>query len=209
MQLKQQCLFVLLSLGIVTCGQAAEMDAVGWLDKDDNWPEKKQRLQTFGEQFDTAIELYDFLESSANGGEQLDWQDMGEPAYDWSGIYTRTGGGLSFDPDIRASETTAQLTATGAAARQVKIDRINETGGEYDPISDCRPPGFPRWATEPFLHEFIVTPDQTWLINEMVNDIRRVYTDGSEHADHSHHLPVERPIPARHTAGLFRPGGNR
>ena len=54
-------------------------------------------------------------------------------------------------------------------------------GGEYDPISDCRPPGHPRWATEPFLHEFIVTPDQTLLINEMVNDIRRVYTDGRDH----------------------------
>ena len=55
------------------------------------------------------------------------------------------------------------------------------TGGEYDPISDCRPPGTPRWFTEPFLHEFIVTPKQTWLINEMVNDVRRVYTDGRDH----------------------------
>ena len=26
-----------------------------------------------------------------------------------------------------------------------------------------------------------MTPDQTWLINEMVNDVRRVYTDGREH----------------------------
>lgn len=154
---------------------------VGWLDKNEDWPANKARLQAFGEQFDSAIELYRFLERQAGGGDTLRWQDMAKPEYDWSGIYTRTGGGLSFDPDIRASETTAQLTEAGARARQEKIELLRTTGGEYDPISDCRPPGFPRWATEPFLHEFIVTPDQTWLINEMVNDIRRVYTDGSEH----------------------------
>ena len=26
-----------------------------------------------------------------------------------------------------------------------------------------------------------MTPGQTWLINEMVNDVRRVYNDGREH----------------------------
>lgn len=155
--------------------------ATTWLDKDDNWPANKAVLQQYGEQFSSSWDLYQALEQAADGGEDLEWNDMGKAAYDWSGIFTRTGGGLSFDPDIRGSETTAQLTQAGAAARQRKIDQINATGGEYDPISDCRPPGFPRWATEPFLHEFIVTPEQTWLVNEMVNDVRRVYTDGREH----------------------------
>ncbi len=58
---------------------------------------------------------------------------------------------------------------------------MKATGGEYDPISDCRPPGTPRWFTEPFLHEFMIAPQQTLLINEMVNDVRRVYTDGRDH----------------------------
>jgi hypothetical protein len=165
----------------LTAPAVLAQDYIGWLDKDADWAASKARLQAFGEQFDSALSMYDFLYRQARGGDSLTWEQMQQPAYDWRGIYTRTGGGLSFDPDIRANETTAQLTPEGAAARQTKIDRILETGGEYDPISDCRPPGFPRWATEPFLHEFIVTPDQTWLINEMVNDIRRVYTDGSAH----------------------------
>lgn len=152
-----------------------------WLPKDANWQEHKATLQSFGEGFATAWDLYLHLQEAASGGERLNQDHMKEPEYDWSGIFTRTGGGLSFDPDIRADATSAKLTADGAAARQRKIDAMASTGGEYDPISDCRPPGFPRWATEPFLHEFIVTPDQTWLINEMVNDVRRVYTDGSEH----------------------------
>jgi hypothetical protein len=157
-------------------------ESIGWLARDaGSWQTSKGRLQALGERFDSAWDLYQFLEEQAGGGERLSWEDMAKPEYDWSGIYTRTGGGLSFDPDIRANETTAQLTPAGAAARQRKIEQLATTGGEYDPISDCRPPGFPRWATEPFLKEYIVTPDQTWLINEMVNDVRRIYTDGRGH----------------------------
>jgi hypothetical protein len=48
----------------------------------------------------------------------------------------------------------------------------------------------PRWLTEPFLREFVVTPDQTWLINEMVNDVRRVYTDGRLHVAEEDRLPI-------------------
>lgn len=159
-------------------------DHVGWLDRGEDkeaWAASKAQLQAFGEQFDDADALYAFLKEQANGGITLTWEDMKKPEYDWSGIFTRTGGGLSFDPDIRADDISAVLTEAGADVRQAKIDQIAATGGEYDPISDCRPPGFPRWATEPFLHEFIVTPEQTWLVNEMVNDVRRVYTDGREH----------------------------
>ena len=163
---------------------ALAQEYVGWLEYGDGgeqWQDNKARLQEFGEQFDSSWEMYQYLERQAGGGDDLDWEDMASPEFDWSGIYTRARGGLSFDPDIPPDQTTAQLTEQGAAARQRKIDLLNQTGGEYDPISDCRPPGHPRWVTEPFLHEFIVTPEQTWLINEMVNDIRRVYTDGRAH----------------------------
>ncbi len=169
-------------LALTACMEQTPSDYVGWLDYgDEAWQANKDQLQQFGEQYNSAFEMYQALEQQANGGNDLTWADMGKPEFDWSGIYTRTRGGLSFDPDISSSETTALLTTAGAAARQNKIDQITRTGGEYDPISDCRPPGFPRWASEPFLHEFIVTPEQTWLINEMVNDVRRVYTDGRAH----------------------------
>lgn len=184
------------ALVLVMASAASSQDTSGvpgWLDYGeggDQWMENKATLQEFGEQFETSWDLYTAFEEAAGGGEELTWEQMADPAYDWSGIFTRTRGGLSFDPDIPADETTAQLTEEGAAARQEKIEQIAETGGEYDPISDCRPPGHPRWATEPFLHEFIVTPDQTWLINEMVNDVRRVYTDGREHTDPADAYPT-------------------
>jgi hypothetical protein len=160
---------------------------VGWLERGsdkDAWAVSKAQLQEFGEQFEDSDALFAFLKAEAEGGKALTWDQVAtDPAYDWSGIWTRSGGGLSYDPDIPPPwlEVSAKLTEAGAAARQKKIDHMAATGGEYDPISDCRPPGFPRWITEPFLHEYIVTPGQTWLIDEMVNDVRRVYTDGREH----------------------------
>ena len=35
-----------------------------------------------------------------------------------------------------------------------------------------------------------MTPDQTWLINEMVNDIRRIYTDGRDHVPAADRYPL-------------------
>ncbi len=161
---------------------ARPADVPGWINQDDKWAETKASLQAFGEQFADSQALYDKLKAAASGGKSPNWQQMSEPAYDWSGVYTRTKGGLHFDPDLRGPEVeTAQLTPAGAAVLAKKVDQLSRTGGEYDPISDCRPPGTPRWFTEPFLKEYIVTPQQTWLINEMVNDVRRVYTDGRDH----------------------------
>lgn len=154
-----------------------------WVAQGEKWAEDKAALQAFGEQFNTSWAMYEKLRTDAGGGKALTWQLMAQPAYDWSGIYTRTKGGLQFDPDLPfiGGPASAQLTPEGQRVIDAKIAHLTSTGGEYDPISDCRPPGTPRWFTEPFLHEFIVTPNQTWLANEMVNDVRRVYTDGRDH----------------------------
>jgi hypothetical protein len=167
-------------------------DPPGWLTQDDNWAANKQTLQAFGERFETSQAMYDALKQAAGGGKPIAWGQMGEAAYDWSGIYTRTKGGLHFDPDLppESGPVTAKLTPAGEKVVKGKAEQITRTGGEYDPISDCRPPGTPRWFTEPFLHEFIVTPSQTWLINEMVNDVRRVYTDGREHTPDADAYPT-------------------
>jgi len=157
-------------------------DTPRWVAQDANWAAGKQKLQAFGERFPTSDALYAALKQAAHGGTTLSWRHMGEPAYDWSGIYTRTKGGLQFDPDLAPeARPSAALTPRGASVLQAKVDHLARTGGEYDPISDCRPPGTPRWLTEPFLKEYVVTPAQTWLMNEMVNDVRRVYTDGRDH----------------------------
>lgn len=170
-------------MAVVGPAFAQDADLPGWLDSGDGWAENKAQLQELGEQYDSSWDLYQAFEQAANGGTGITWEQVGsDPAFDWSGIFTRTKGGLQYDPDIGSGdELTAKLTPEGQAIVDQKAQHMAETGGEYDPISDCRPPGYPRWLTEPFLHEFIVTPDQSWLVNEMVNDVRRVYTDGRDH----------------------------
>jgi hypothetical protein len=167
----------------VTSVTSPRPTGMAWTPQGDNWAEEKAALQAFGEQFDTSWALYQKLQADAHGGAALTWAELALPEFDWSGIYTRTKGGLHFDPDLHMGQgpVSAKLTPEGQRVVDAKAAHLKATGGEYDPISDCRPPGTPRWFTEPFLHEFSVTPKQTWLVNEMVNDMRRVYTDGREH----------------------------
>jgi hypothetical protein len=162
---------------------SAQTATPGWINQDANWPANKQLLQAFGERFKDSDSMFQQLKQAAKGGQKLTWQQMDQPAYNWSGIFTRTKGGLQFDPDLgpTVGPDSAKLTPAGRKVVQTKAEALKKTGGEYDPLSDCRPPGTPRWFSEPFLHEFIVTPNQTWLVNEMVNDVRRVYTDGRAH----------------------------
>ena len=151
-------------------------------------PERtKAQMIDLGRQHKTAAELYQALRDQAKGGQRLVWSGLP----DWSGVYTRAPvAGFAFDPDQPPNGVpTARLTPEYQAKMLKRIEDVKQ-GIEWDPISTCAPPGHPRWLTEPFLREFIVTPDQTWLINEMVNDIRRIYTDGRAHTPEADRYPL-------------------
>jgi hypothetical protein len=147
---------------------------------------KEQNIE-LARQHKTAADLYRALKEEAKGGQRLQWTALP----DWSGVYTRAPvAGFAFDPDQPpGGMPTARLTPDYQAKMVKRIEDVKR-GVEWDPISTCAPPGHPRWLTEPFLREFIVTPDQTWLINEMVNDIRRIYTDGRDHTQEADRVPL-------------------
>lgn len=146
----------------------------------------KERMIALGRQHETAWDLYEALKAEARGGTRLAYTRLP----DWTGVYTRARGGITFDPDQPPGGLpTAKLTPEYHAKLLERI-ALADKGIEWDPISTCAPPGHPRWLTEPFLKEFIVTPDQTWLINEMVNDIRRIYTDGRGHVPEADQYPL-------------------
>jgi hypothetical protein len=154
-------------------------------------PSRAERTKEEGialaKQHATAAELYQALRDQAQGGRPLTWTSLP----DWRGVYTRAPvAGFAFDPDTpEGGAPTARLTPEYEARMRRRIEDV-KNGIEWDPISTCAPPGHPRWLTEPFLREFIVTPEQTWLINEMVNDIRRVYTDGRDHIPPADRYPL-------------------
>jgi len=147
---------------------------------------KEENIE-LGRQHKTAWELYQALRKEAGGGRPLQWTQLP----DWSGLYSRPAiAGFAFDPDQKPGElTTAKLTPEYHARLVKRVEDVKK-GIEWDPISACAPPGHPRWLTEPFMREFIVTPNQTWLINEMVNDIRRIYTDGRDHVPEADRYPT-------------------
>jgi hypothetical protein len=151
-----------------------------------NLPATKAELTALGREHRTAWDLYKAFEQQANGGQRL----RSDQLPDWSGVYSRNGFIFNFDPDQgRDRLPTAKLTPDYEKKLLDKLDRI-ERGVEFDPLSNCAPPGHPRWLTEPFLRDFVPTPDQTYLINEMMNDIRRIYTDGRGHVPEADRYPL-------------------
>jgi hypothetical protein len=149
-------------------------------------PDDKAQLIELGREHRTAWDLYKAFEAQANGGQRLRAAELP----DWSGLYSRGGNIFNFDPDQGTNRMpTAKLTPEYERRLVEKLDRI-ERGIEFDNLSNCAPPGHPRWLTEPFLREFVPTPNQTLLINEMVNDIRRVYTDGRDHIPEEDRYPL-------------------
>jgi hypothetical protein len=147
---------------------------------------KEQNVE-LGRQHKTSWDLYQALKAEAKGGQAL--TQVAVP--DWSGVYSRPAErGFTFDPELPSGVlTTATLTPEYQSRLEKRIADVKR-GIEWDPISTCAPPGHPRWLTEPFLREFVPTPHQTWLINEMVNDIRRVYTDGRGHVPEEDRYPL-------------------
>jgi hypothetical protein len=174
---------IAIAIGAVVSNRARAQNSPGWINQDGDWTQSKATLQAFGERFATSDEMFAALKKQANGGTKLTWAQMEQPAYDWSGVYSRSKLSLQFDLDLPGDggPDSAKLTPAGQAVVNAKAEHLKRTGGEYDPLSDCRPPGTPRWFSEPFLKEWVVTPNQTWLMNEMVNDTRRIYTDGRAH----------------------------
>ncbi|HEX6997886.1 MAG TPA: hypothetical protein VF322_07055 [Gammaproteobacteria bacterium] len=139
-------------------------------------PLDREGRAALGLEHATARELYDALRERAGGGERLSPDDMP----DWSGLWTRIGPPLYDPAQPEGTLTTAKLKPEARAELEHRRE-LAAQGIEYDPISDCSPPGFPRWLVIPFLREFIVTPDQTWLFSETTNNMRRIYTDGRDH----------------------------
>jgi hypothetical protein len=135
-----------------------------------------QRMYETGLKHRTAWDLYTSLRDAAGGGQV-------SPPYaqlpDWSGLWTTGGGGSLFGP----GPAGVGPTLTPPASEALKEGQaLAAQGISYDEnLSECGPPGFPRWLAIPFLREFIVRPEQTWLSSETVNNVRRIYTDGRSH----------------------------
>ena len=75
------------------------------------------------------------------------------------------------------------LTPAYEAAYKERWRQQTEQGQvDYDRLGECQPPGMPRFLLEPYSHEFINLPNESYLINAFGPSIRRVLI-GKQHSN--------------------------
>ena len=125
-------------------------------------------------QFSSAQEHYNFLLKRASGGTRHTVTSLP----DWSGIWQSGIATMSMRHPV-----DAPLSPPYKARYQEKQRQERELGEVYyDRLTHCEPSAYPRWLVEPYHKEFALGPTQQWLMQEYMNETRRVYTDGRPHA---------------------------
>lgn len=102
---------------------------------------------------------------------------------DWSGHWGtdyRTGEIVPMGNGSTREGMAARLTPD---ARDVFLSDLRhwDNNQAIDPLAMCLPPNFPRWFTEYGYREHFLTPQKALLGSEMMNEFRRVFTDGRSH----------------------------
>ena len=139
--------------------------------------------------FATAEEHYNYLLEQANGGTQHTMATI--PV--WDGLWSA---GFNSMPSIFLEDgsmavamspggTVKEGVLTPAYEEHFRQRRAEITAnGEqlYDRLTNCEYPGVVRWLWEPYVKEFANTPTQTWMLNDFMNETRRVYIN-AEHVN--------------------------
>jgi len=139
--------------------------------------------------FKTAEEHYRYLLDKANGGTHHTMASI--PV--WDGLWT--SGNNSMPAIFLEDGTLAVAWAPGARIkpgvltppyeaqfreRRAEIEQYGQQ--RYDRLTNCEYPGLPRWLWEPYVKEFVNMPTQSWMMNDMMNETRRIYI-GKEHVN--------------------------
>jgi hypothetical protein len=131
--------------------------------------------------FATSEEHYAYLLKQANGGTKHTLASVPR----WDGLWN-TAGNTHMDAFVDAPGFTGKvregvLTPAYEAAYKERWREQVELGQvQYDRLTHCEPPGYPRFLLEPYTHEFLNLPEQSYQINDYASSIRRVYI-GQEH----------------------------
>ncbi|HVY67196.1 MAG TPA: hypothetical protein VHH11_20465 [Gammaproteobacteria bacterium] len=147
--------------------------------------------------FKTAEEHYKYLLEKAHGGTKHTMSTI--PVWDglWAaGNNTMPGlflvnGSLSNAWKPGAKVKLGVLTPPYEKQfleRRAQVEKFGEQ--LYDRLTNCEHPGVPRWLWEPYVKEFVNMPDQSWLMNDMMDETRRIYI-GAEHINtEAKHFPL-------------------
>lgn len=133
--------------------------------------------------FATSDEHYKYLFEQAKRGTKHTLNSVPR----WDGLWVTAGNthmDMFIDPPgagFKGKVREGVLTPAYEAAYRERWRQQQELGEvQYDRLTHCEPPGYPRWLLEPYSHEFINLPHQSFMVNDYGPGIRRVYI-GQEH----------------------------
>src|SRR5882724_5877083 len=101
---------------------------------------------------------------------------------EWRGQWRRPPGiGIQWDP-TKALGPAQQAPLTPEYQKVFEASMADQRAGGQggDPTYTCIPPGMPRAMTVVFPMEIVILPQLTYILQEYVPMIRRVYTDGRD-----------------------------
>ncbi len=131
-------------------------------------------------EFASSTEHYSYLREQAGGGTAHTIESVPQ----WPGLWDRAGNnitGIFLDEDGNVREGV--LTPPYEAQFRERRREIDSTGQQqYDRLTHCEPPGYPRHLREPYTREFVNLPNQSWQLNDFMNETRRIYIE-DEHVN--------------------------
>jgi hypothetical protein len=101
---------------------------------------------------------------------------------DWSGQWRRPQGvGIQWDPS-KPLGPAQQAPLVPEYQKVFEASQADQKAGGQggDPTYTCIPPGMPRAMTVVFPMEIVILPKVTYILQEYVPMIRRIYTDGRD-----------------------------
>jgi len=118
---------------------------------------------------------------------------------DWSGVWAEDGNTIFDHASVvppggsassRGTREFPPLTDEWEAIYQQNLAKVLD-GTFPDPITPCGiPAGFPRIFNLPDVYEFVVRPEESWILSENGPNVMRIYTDGREHLPEDERWPL-------------------
>lgn len=135
--------------------------------------------------FATAEEHYNYLYSQARGGTRHTWESVPK----WEGLWEASYNSIAVrgtspffegppPQGLAAGGKVAEGVLTPeyeAAFKQRRENMVAYNEQPYDRLTTCEATGVPRWLLEPYVREWVNTPNQSWWLNDLANETRRIY----------------------------------
>jgi len=135
-------------------------------------------------EFATSDEQYEYLLAQAKGGTKHTLASVPR----WDGLWNTAGNThleafIDGPGGLAGKVREGVLTPAYEKAYKERWRQQTEEGQvHYDRLAHCEPPGMPRFLLEPYTHEFINLPTESYLINDFGPSIRRVLI-GKKHSN--------------------------